>query len=270
MKTEAIICPNCGAPLALGPVLKTAAPDKLALCIYCNSSIRLIAAEPGAGSPTVDSTASEVPPEVGEKVKQLIVDGERAAAIAYYAERAGITAAEAEAAVNRLANPLALRLTRQSPLDLWAIVLSLVIIAGLAWLVVWTLGQALRGDWLYVLAAAVCAAMLAARVRWLAPKLVSTWVHQYGAVGRARILKVAAISPSVRKGGTLVVVLLEVQPAGGGAAFRDEETWLIRSESLYKIQPEHVIPVRYDAARGDRVFPISPIKVWDAQRNEFV
>jgi hypothetical protein len=268
MKTEAINCPNCGAPLAFDAE-KISSQHKLVLCIYCNSSIRLTPAEPGAPSTKMESTKVETAPEVGEEVKQLIVDGKRSEAIAYYAEHAGISTAEAEAAVDRLSIPLAFRLIHQSPLDLWAILLSLAIIGGLAWLTGWTLLQALQGTWFYLLASVLCGYLLVGRIRWLVPKAVSTWVHTFGTRGRGKILKVAAISPTVRKGGTLVVVLLEVQPDGGGEPFRDEESWLIRNESLYKIQPGHVIPVRYDAGKGDRVFPISPIKVWDAQRGEF-
>lgn len=268
VKTEAINCPNCGAPLALDPARTAQAQGKLMLCIYCNSSIRL--GPGGEGAVAGAHTASDVLPEVGEKVKQLIVDGKRAEAIAYYAEQAAVTPAEAEKMVNQLSIPLALRLTRQSPVDMWAILLSLAIIAGLAYLAAWTLVQALQGGWVYALGTLVCVWMLVARIRWLAPKAVSTWVHSFGAPGRARILHLAAISPSVRQGGTLVVAMLEVQPEGGGAVFRDEETWLIRNESLHKVQPGNVIPVRYEVGRGDRVFPISPIKVWDEQRGEFV
>jgi hypothetical protein len=43
-------------------------------------------------------------------------------------------------------------------------------------------------------------------------------------------------------------VLLEVQPR---SAFQDEQSWLIRNESLHKVQAGNVIPVRYEARTHD-------------------
>ena len=56
----------------------------------------------------------------------------------------------------------------------------------------------------------------------------------------------------------MAIVLFEVYPADGGAPFVDEEAFLLRKESVEKLAPGNVIPVRFVRART-RVFPASPI-----------
>jgi hypothetical protein len=86
---------------------------------------------------------------------------------------------------------------------------------------------------------------------------------------RAEVLKTAVIRPDFRRDGSLVVVLLEVQPEGR-PAFRDQETLLVYNRSLPKIQPGKIIRVRFNPGNQDRVFPLSPIQAWDAAVGEFV
>ena len=255
MPPSAMNCPNCGAPLNVD------ANSRLALCVYCNTTLRM---QPD-GSPqpgvTVIPTLTETPPEVGEKVKQMIADGRRSQAMAYYVEQAHVTPQEAEEAVNRIAIPLALKMTHQVPIDLWAVIVYPLVIIALAAGAAWALRATLDGKgWGYGLLALFLLWLGLGRTLWLAPKLVSTWVDHYGPKGRARILKMAVIRPDLVKGGTLVNVLLEVQPEEG-QSFQDEQSWLIRNESLPKVQAGNVIPVRYEARTHDRVFPISPITV---------
>ncbi len=86
-------------------------------------------------------------------------------------------------------------------------------------------------------------------------------VYNFGAEGRARFVKVAVLKVDYVKGGTLVLALVDVTPAAGGASFRDEEAWLVRSESMPKVAVGNIIRVRFDRGKDPRVFPISPIEV---------
>jgi hypothetical protein len=148
MTPSALNCPNCGAPLNVD------SKSRLALCVYCNTTLRL---QPD-GSPqpgvTVIPTLTEIPPEVGKKVKQMIADGQRSQAVTYYVEQAQVTPAEAEEAVNRIAIPLALKMTHQAPIDLWAAILHPLIIIFLAVGAAWALRATLDGKgWGYGLLA---------------------------------------------------------------------------------------------------------------------
>ena len=67
-----------------------------------------------------------------------------------------------------------------------------------------------------------------------------------------------------------MTVEMDVRPEDGRPPFRDQETMLVRNESMPKLQPGQLIQVRYDPMAHDRVFPISPIKAWDDQAGAFV
>lgn len=262
MNVRSLNCPKCGAPLPLGP------QQSAALCLYCNSSLK-VAAQPGQAQPQVST--QDVPPEVGEQVKRLVADGKTAEAIRYYQSHTGLDAAEAEAAVKRMALFLAQQLTRQHPLNAGGIVVPLVIIAASGAAAVWGLVQAAaqaqaRGGWLLLALGGAGLAVLT--VRWFIPKLYSTVISTRGPLARARVVKRAIVRPELRAGGTLVTLLLEVCPAGQ-PSFQDEETILVRNQSLEKLQPGQVIEVRYHAASG-RVFPTSPIRAWDEAAGQFV
>ncbi len=255
MQPTALNCPNCGGPLTIGP------RSRYTVCLYCNSSIRLEAGEGQGESEAFIPVVQDVSHEIGEKVKQLILDGKRAEAIQYYSEQTGMSRAEAEAAVNQLTVPLVYRLTRQVTISWWAVIVFPLALLPLAGGLGWSLGQMLAGEWGFVFLALPLAAFTWLHLNWTAPKLVSTWVAARGAAGRARVLKTAVIRPEFRPGGTLISVLLEIQPAQGGEPFRDEETWLVKNESLPKVVAGNLLAVRYEALSRDRVFPLSPITV---------
>jgi hypothetical protein len=52
--------------------------------------------------------------------------------------------------------------------------------------------------------------------------------------------------------------------------FADEETWLVSEEKLPLLVPGAVLRVRYQRSTRDRVFPVSPIAVWDEARKDYV
>src|SRR5689334_13584605 len=93
---ESLDCPNCGAPL---PRQST---QTLAACLYCNSTIRIT---PGAAP--VATRAVEVPPEVIDEVKRMLLVSQHAQAVTYYAKEAQVEAAAAEQAVQGIERNMA-------------------------------------------------------------------------------------------------------------------------------------------------------------------
>lgn len=87
---QSLHCPNCTAPLHI--------QDKqtLVACLYCNSTLYLTydkTAQPAA------ATRPDVPPEVVDEVKRLLVLGQRIKATDYYAKAAQVSEGDAAAAI---------------------------------------------------------------------------------------------------------------------------------------------------------------------------
>ncbi len=80
MPVESISCPNCGAPL------RQASFDGPWLCLYCNSLIRV---EGDAEAPKV-SLQHGLKADEMEAVKQMLVSGQRQAAIDRFEELSGL------------------------------------------------------------------------------------------------------------------------------------------------------------------------------------
>lgn len=255
-ETHSIHCPNCGAPLHV------TGEQTLAICLYCNSSVRITPPpQPDGQSSPPQASVHDIPQEVIETVKQMVVEGKRFQAVAYYQEQAGLTHAEADFAVSQIVLPLVFKMTHQVPLTALGIgmVMSIVILAAAG--LVLSIHQMANGQSWFFLVAALCVLLLYERIRFLAPKLRSTWVASRGALGNARILKRAIVRSKMMRDGALVLLLMEVTPDDGQPAFTDEESVLVLEKSLPKVQAGNTIRVRFDAPKQDRVFPVAPIEV---------
>jgi hypothetical protein len=243
-----------------------ASGQRLAICLYRNSSVRVAVPE-GTAAPTQDHLAVQnVPKEVVERVKQMIVEGKRAEALQFYAERAAVSPAEAEAAITRLTFSLVGKLTHQMPLSTGGLLSRLAFTVVVALGMAWSIWRAVTGSLWLILLAAVLGFILYTVVRWMVPKVISMWVFAYGEEAQAKILKTAVVvSSGLQHNASIVVALMEVRPQGGQPVFRDEEPWLVGEQSLRKLQPGHVIRVRYDRRTRDRVFPITPVEVVETE-----
>lgn len=253
MHVHHLTCPNCGAPLPLE------AAQRLALCAYCNTSVRVVA-DPSAPGPT-RLAADNVPRPIVEQVKQLVVAGRHDDAVALYAQHAGVPPAEADTAVKQLITPLLFRLTSRMPFHGVAILIVLLLIGAATAGAGWAALHAVEHNPVFAILALACAAVALGLALHVAPKIVSALVSRFGPEGRARLLKVAVIKTDYARGGTLLLALMEIAPVSGAAPFRDEEAWLVRNESVPKLAAGNVIRVRFDRGRDPRVFPISPIEV---------
>lgn len=253
MHVHPLTCPSCGAPLPLE------AAQRLALCAYCNTSVRVVA-DPSAPGPT-RLAADHVPRPIVEQVKQLVVAGRHDEAVALYAQHAGVPPAEADAAVKQLITPLLFRLTSRMPFNGVAMVIAFALIGAAAAGAGWAALQAIAHNPVFALMALACAAVALGLALHVAPKIVSALVLRFGPEGRARIVKVVVLKADYARGGTLLLALMDIAPLSGGAPFRDEEAWLVRNESVAKLAVGNIIRVRYGHGRDPRVFPISPIEV---------
>jgi len=200
-ETHSIHCPNCSAPL------RVSSEQTLAICVYCNSSVRITPPEQPAGEAgPPEASVHDIPKEVIEQVKQMVVDGKRFQAVQYYQEQAGLAHAEAEFAVSQITVPLVFKLTHQVPLTALGIAFAVGIILLAAVGLVWSLRQMTEGQSWFFLVAVLCGIMLYERIRFLWPKLRSTWVASRGALGQAKILQMAVVRPKMMRDGSLVLL----------------------------------------------------------------
>ena len=98
----------------------------------------------------------------------------------------------------------------------------------------------------FFLAAVLCGYMLYERIRFLSPKLRSTWVARARRPGASRrSCRGPSYAPKMMRDGSLVLLLMEVTPADGQPAFQDEESIIVREQSLPKVQAGNTIRVRF-------------------------
>jgi hypothetical protein len=255
-----LMCPTCGAPLRLS------LGQRHVICVYCDMSLLVHETAPAAGAsaPRVTLTPEPISKEDIARIKTLVLADQQEEAILLYGKTAGVSRADATKAVHQLMIPTLWKQMRRMPLNLFGFLLYLVLIGASGALAVWATVAGLESPGLF----AVTALAAFACVRWVVSflvKLVSTYVVYLGRPGRGRVLKRAIIdAPNDRWEGVTAIVLFEVTPADGSASFVDEEAFNVRKESVAKLAPGNVMPVRFDGART-RVFPIFPIQVLESQ-----
>ena len=226
----------------------------MVLCIYCRTTCRI-----SGGGQSPATPVAGVQPDT-ERVIQLVVDGKRDEAVALYARTAQVDPKEAAAAVDQLVASLVLRLSRRVPIAWGAIPILLAIHTGMALGATYGAYRASGGSVGFGILAAVLGLLAIVGLRNLARHARSTFVLSFGTEGRAKVVRRAIIREGYRGGGTLLVVGWEVRPLDGSAPFYDDETMLVLTESVPKLDPGNVIRVRYGGGRT-LVFPVRPITV---------
>ena len=128
MPTEALNCPNCGAPLYAQP------GRAVWLCLYCNSLVR-VGEHPAQESASVEQTLSD---EVMGQVKQLVISGRRQPALDLYRQVAGADDAAAAQVIDDISRQFSLQNIRQQQLTPYGwLVVSLFSLALLVCLLAW-------------------------------------------------------------------------------------------------------------------------------------
>jgi hypothetical protein len=253
MKAVGCNCPHCGAPLDVRT------DETFVLCLYCRGTCRILL-DPSHPEAPATAEKKEVPKETADEVIRLIVDGKREQAVVLYSRAAGVDRADAEIAVKRLVSSLVVKLSKYLPISWGAVPIHLAILGAMAAGGVWAGQKALQGPAALWLLAAVLFVLFFYG-------MLSLWWHtrsritaDWGAEGRAEVLRTSIIRREFRRGGSLIVVQWDVRPNDGSAPFRDDETMLVRNETVPKLEPGNVIPVRFDRTRRF-VFPVSPVTV---------
>lgn len=232
MPAEALSCPQCGAPLALS------AQPQLTICIYCNATVRV--SHPAGGAvPAADvvATAKEPTPEALAEIKQLLVNGQRAEALARYQALTGLAEAEANTALQSLVNQVSIAIIRNQELNAWGWLYVALAVFALGFSIVAGAMQWLSGPWawLIVIGANLWLAF------WLRP--VFNTLQMLGAVrAPATVLKIAPIG--VWNKVHFFRVLLEVTPAQA-PPFQAQLNLPVRAQSVHKLHPHTQLEVRY-------------------------
>jgi hypothetical protein len=191
-------------------------------------------------------------------IKRLLLDGKRRAAVAEYARAANVSRDVAESAVTAVALPELTRVLRGVPLTRFGIVLGLLLAALALAAAGWAFGRVLAGGLGHVAVLGIAAFALTTVLLWLGPKAPATFIARFGTEAKARIVQRTLLRAGVRPGASVVLVLLEVEPLAGGAAFYAEEALLVRDRALAGFEPGSVLCVRYLEPSRARVFPVSP------------
>jgi hypothetical protein len=246
-------CPHCGAPLDVGK------DGAVVLCLYCRGTCRLVV-DPSRPDAPLSAEKRDVPKESADEIIRMVLDGKRQEAVALYASVAAVDAKDAEQAVDALVTSLVLKLTRHLPIAWGAIPIQLVILGAMAAGGVWAGQRAARGTIALGALAVLLLALFFFGLRSLWRHTWSRLVAGFGPTGRAKVVRTSIIRREYRPGGTLLVVQWEVRPSDGSVPFSDDETMLVRNESVPKLDPGNVIAVRFDRKRA-LVFPSSPILV---------
>jgi hypothetical protein len=198
-------------------------------------------------SVAVDSTLDET--EMRE-IKQLLLDGQKSAALELYIEKTGAGGEDASEALKDLSQKLSLDIVRQQQLTPTGIAL----VAGYALLTGAGLYLTIFGGvhWLISVIAMLYGAWM---LYFYFPALASTLAFRKGKPAKAHVLKLAEIG-TTRLGRQRVRVfklLVEVQPLDGTPPYPAEMTLPVREQNVPRTQPGTTIQVKYLAGEPERV-----------------
>jgi hypothetical protein len=227
---QSLNCPNCGAPLPAH------VGQALAVCLYCNSAVRLQPEQPTAQvAATVDQA------EMAE-VKQLLLDGKPEQALERYQQASGLALDESRLAFDELSRRLSLGVVRGQQLTR----------AGILWVIAYALSAALSLGlwaarliplWLGLLMMGYSAMMLL----FYFPALRATLAFRQGKSAQARVVKLAPVGVT-KFGRTRVHIfklLVEVTPQDDGAAYPAEMLLPVREQNLPRAKPDTILRVKY-------------------------
>jgi hypothetical protein len=229
---EALDCPNCGAPLNVKP------GDEITFCEYCNSSIR-IKTHADTGEHQTEHT--EIPPELLNEIKQLILSGKKAEAVEIYQKEAGVDKEVAEKIVESIVGRITIKIILNRPLSAKGIMICILFIV-LSVSMVYLLVSGKANDkaanvicWLILFFSLVNLLSL-----WRA--IIATIKYLPDKWHKAVILKYVLINK--KKNLSFYKVLLEVRDSGG-QSFRAESSIMLKAENVANLQEGKTIDVIY-------------------------
>ena len=226
---QSLTCPNCGAPLT------DQSGQKLWLCIYCNTLLRVPTDDTEL---TIEKTVSAAEME---SVKTLLAEGKRDAAIPLYQQITGVPTEDAEKAVETLVKQYAYGIVRRQQLN--GVGIALVILYALALplsLIAWSQGV------LHPILAIIIAGFSALNLLVFERAIRTTFQYLGAPKAKAIIQHYTPTSKVSTRGGFVYTfkVLLEVQPTGS-VPFQDTLILPVREKNLPKMRSGAAIRVKY-------------------------
>ncbi|GAB4581371.1 MAG: hypothetical protein Fur0022_41180 [Anaerolineales bacterium] len=227
---HSLTCPNCGAPLT------DQTGQKLWLCIYCNTLLR-VPTEPAAQL-TVEKTVSD---DDMTQIKLLLYEGKREEAVTAYQHIAQCSLEDAEKAVGTLTREYAFGILRRQQLTGYGIALVILynfalVLSLLAWV---------RGVLNPIFALAI--AGFSAFNLWVFSRAIRTTLQYLTAPKARAVIQHYTQTGKIQvRGGTVYTfkVLLNVQPANG-SPFQDTMIVPVREQRLDKMRQGTAIWVKY-------------------------
>lgn len=245
MSVESLNCPQCGAPLTLKP------GQTLAVCGYCNSSVRVTESVMVGTAPQI--TKVEIPTEVVDEVKRRLVLGLTTDAADYYAKEAKISPEEATAAVKAMKDSIG---DAPSLSTNGLVTFSVLALAGIAAAII-GFSFVLDGD-ILIGVGVIIIALLFVGMNWyaLSRGLPAFLLEHQGKAAQAKILKVWLVNTLTVKGTTgevqLLRLLLQIQPPTG-TGYQAEANCMVSEPSQPKFKPGCLIKVKFDPKDPKRV-----------------
>ncbi len=233
MKVKVTRCPVCGAPVHVSPT------DCNVVCLYCETSMRILRDEGGNESASDDGVLGKV--EV-HRIKELLLTGKREEALAVYVGATGRSAAEAEVAISTYATQVVSATALKGTMSLfgWGLfAVSLLLMAVGVWLFLSKNGFAFAPF------------TFGALLFWLLLKpSLRTIRYLFSTVGEATIKRHAYIG--VHNSIHQYVLYLQVaQP--DGTFFETEIAFPVRESGRHKIAEGYQMQVKYFPGKPDSV-----------------
>lgn len=236
LRVETLRCGNCGAPLGVPSA------RGFSVCIYCAAVSRVSS----DGSTLEAQPEKTVTPEQLEEIRSLLLAGEKARAVARYAELTGADPSEAEEVVGSMRSSLEARVLFSRPLNAGGVLVTVGVLAGLSavgWL-------ALTDVWPRFALYIAVVVFLFLWPFWLG--LVTTVRYLGAKSAPARVVR--SVDAGLMKGGKAHIykLLIDVAPSGE-TPFKAEVVVPVRKTNLDFVKPGAAVKARYFASDPTRV-----------------
>jgi hypothetical protein len=242
MMVTSLHCPNCGAPLP--PKVQSG----LAVCLYCNATVRIQPDE--ATSPeTIATVEARLDAERMAEIKQMLLAGHRSEALQCYQQLTGAGDVDAEQAVGDLGRQLTVDIVRHQNLTPYGVLMVIL------WAVVFIgAGAAGLAGRLHPLLAILATVFAGWNLFFYYPAVRTTLRYMGAPVALANTLKLAPIGQFYLRGRTVHAfkVWLEVRPKAG-QPFQAEMILPVREKNLPRAREGEVIQVKYLPNRPGQV-----------------
>jgi hypothetical protein len=227
---EAMVCPNCGAPL------DTQGGQLQSICLYCNSLLRIVVKDELSHA----HTERKIDEELMSQVKQLVLDGKSLEAAQLYQNEQCVDEGQAAQVIKDLGRQISLSVVRRQQLTssgramvlFFAMLLAASILAGLnGWLSGWVAG--------------LIALIAAFNLVYFTPALRATLRFRRAKIAPAITQKVVRVGVIRRRGADIYTIkaLLEVKP-DDGPPFQTELVLPVREQNLARAVPGEIIQVK--------------------------